>query len=79
MTQISSLLSRAGITQREIAHALGMTPGGVSRKLAGERRITLLEAQQIAAILSHKIGSEVRIEDLLPSRLPNRVAESTPS
>lgn len=49
-----------------MAAAIGMSPSQLSRKISGERRTQVEEAQSIAAYLSRISGQVIRVDDLFP-------------
>lgn len=72
-SQVERFLDGADVTQTEIAHALGLDPSTVSRKVAGSRPWKLDEIQKLLAFLSQRLGRPVSYNELLAD------ADSEPS
>ncbi len=53
---VQEILRRHGASQARMAAAIGMSPNQLSRKISGERRTQVEEAQSIAAYLSRNSG-----------------------
>jgi transcriptional regulator with XRE-family HTH domain len=62
---------RAGLTQAEVARALGTTQAYVSKSESGERRMDALELNDFARIYG------TPVETLLPASKAPRLAEAT--
>ena len=63
---VREILRQAGTSQARMAVEIGMSPSQLCRKISGQRRTQVEEAQTIAAYLSRVSGREIRVEDLFP-------------
>lgn len=50
---LSAVLRKQGCTQKELAHALGVTDRTMSYRITGQREFTRREMVQIADLLGH--------------------------
>ena len=64
MGKTQAFLDANGITQGEIANALGMTQAAVSRKLAGLRNWRLVEVQVVLGWLTTRLGRPVSYDEV---------------
>ena len=58
-------IREAQIPQSDIAAHIGCSVSGLSRKLRGERALTLAEAAAIARFVTTKTGRNISAEDFL--------------
>jgi transcriptional regulator with XRE-family HTH domain len=62
-TRINTLMDEAGLSQADVAVLLRRDPSTVSRKLSGERPITIAEANEILDVLSQRLGRRITFEE----------------
>lgn len=59
LRKLKSLLVENGISQKELAKNLGLTPQGLNRKLNGKSTFTIVEADKISIILKIKEPNKI--------------------
>jgi predicted transcriptional regulator len=64
VSELSSILSDLGVSQAELATALGITQAAISYKLSGQRQWRLQEAFTVVAYLRLKYNADVTLDDL---------------
>lgn len=67
--EIRSAMSREGVTQKELAKAMQLSPGSVSLKLRGEVSFSLTELLSIAGILNLSL-EELLGSSIITSKVP---------
>lgn len=72
-TPLQDLIRSAGVTQAELAEALGTTQPNISRKLAGHVWVQVPEVAVIADVLADH-GLIINFEDLLDAAVRTRGA-----
>jgi transcriptional regulator with XRE-family HTH domain len=70
MARLARFLDANGVTQTEVAQALGVEPPTISRKLGGIRPWRLAEIQQLLAFLTQRLGRQVSYDELLGAEEP---------
>lgn len=62
-------MRKAGVSQRELAGALGITEAQVSRLISGKRNMKIATAEAIVAFLCRRTGQNLTLLDILkPSK-----------
>jgi len=64
MERTRLFLDRNGITQTELAAALGVEQASISRKLSGSRSWRLAEVQRVLAWLTERLGRPVPFDEV---------------
>lgn len=77
MTRLDAFLANNGISQGDVAGALGVTDSAVSRKLNGLRPIRLNEVQRLLAFLSERVGRAVEFEEVFAPEDEHVTEETT--
>jgi putative transcriptional regulator len=70
MTNLKKLRTERGLTQEQLAKAIGQTQGSVCHYESGSRKPDIPTCHQIAVELSRQ-GEKVTIEDIFPHQVVN--------
>ena len=74
---VRALMARTKAKQADLANALGMTQGAVSKKVNGDRPFTLDEIDHVARLFGVPVGSLFEAPVVVP--FPRGLADDTPA